>query len=142
MKTISAFQALTEEQKQAIRDTKPDFRSIWDLIPFMLAGDDQATSPAHERWCAAYEKDDMMASTAFRVLKDISVRDSFQGSVHCKMVADSTTRQNIEDCIKLLRIREYKDRVSGQLRVQFPAPTKVTWKDRKVIVEVQDKLKM
>ncbi|KAK3244877.1 hypothetical protein CYMTET_45531 [Cymbomonas tetramitiformis] len=58
-----------------------------------------------------------------------------------KMVADSTTRQNIEDCIKLLRIREYKDRVFEQLRVQFPAPTKVTWKDLEVIVEVQDKLK-
>ncbi|KAK3250689.1 hypothetical protein CYMTET_39943 [Cymbomonas tetramitiformis] len=57
------------------------------------------------------------------------------------MVADSTTRQNIEDCIKLLRIREYKDRVSEQLRVQFPAPTKVTWKDLEVIVEVQGKLK-
>ncbi|KAK3248164.1 hypothetical protein CYMTET_42364 [Cymbomonas tetramitiformis] len=250
MKT-AAFQALTEEQKQAVKDSKPDFRSIWDLIPSMLAGDDQATSPAYEWRCAAYEKDGMMASTAFRVLKDISVRDSFQGSVRCalplfhemkvgetrivcrpveaddadgeqgghewltegtstrgltgvdgtedthyfwalrafvaeleakflmkgtkekedllvakpqtpeqdglayvklcmrreaaldadKMVADSTTRQNIEDCIKLLRIREYKNRVSEQLRMQFPAPTKVTWKDLEVIVEVQDKLK-
>ncbi|KAK3287317.1 hypothetical protein CYMTET_5164 [Cymbomonas tetramitiformis] len=58
-----------------------------------------------------------------------------------KMVADSMARQNIEDCIKLLLIREYKERVSEQLRVQFPAPTKVTWKDLEVIVEVQDKLK-
>ncbi|KAK3245309.1 hypothetical protein CYMTET_45116 [Cymbomonas tetramitiformis] len=42
-----------------------------------------------------------------------------------KMVEDSMTRQNIEECIKLLRIREYKERVSEQLRVQFPAPTKL-----------------
>ncbi|KAK3233010.1 hypothetical protein CYMTET_56666 [Cymbomonas tetramitiformis] len=51
------------------------------------------------------------------------------------MVADSTTRQNIEDCIKWLRIKECKDRVSEQLRVQFPAPNKVAWKDLEVIVE-------
>ncbi|KAK3262036.1 hypothetical protein CYMTET_29089 [Cymbomonas tetramitiformis] len=217
----------------------------------MLAGDDQATSPAYEWWCAAYEKDGMMASTAFRVLKDVSDRDSFQGSVRCalppfhemkegetwrvcrpveandadgerggrdyltegtstrgltgvdategahyfwalrafvaeleakflmkgtkekedllvakpqtpeqdgmayvklcmrretalnagKMVEDITTRQNIEDYIKWLRIKEYTDRVSEQLRVQFPVPNKVTWKDLEVIVEVQDKLK-
>ncbi|KAK3289494.1 hypothetical protein CYMTET_3105 [Cymbomonas tetramitiformis] len=133
----------------------------------MLAGDDQATSPAYEWWCAAYEKDGMMASTVFRVLKDVSVRDSFQefgakflmkgtkekadllvakpqtpehddlayviklcmrreAALNAgKMVEDSTTRQNIEDCIKLLRIKEYKERVSEQLRVQFPAPNKL-----------------
>ncbi|KAK3242924.1 hypothetical protein CYMTET_47396 [Cymbomonas tetramitiformis] len=250
----AAFQALiTAEQKQALRDSKPDYRSIWDRIPSMLAGEDFATSPASEYkwWCAACEKEGMMASTAFRILKDTSVRDSFRGSVRCalppfhemkvgetwtvcrpfeendvdeeasqewltegtstrgltgidstadthyfwalrafvaeleakflmrgtkekkdlllvakpqavdqdglayvklcmrreaavhagKMVADSMTRQNIEECIKPLRISEYKERVSKQLRVQFPAPTKVTWKDLVIIVEVQDKLK-
>ncbi|KAK3286464.1 hypothetical protein CYMTET_5966 [Cymbomonas tetramitiformis] len=49
--------------------------------------------------------------------------------------------QNIEECIKGLRIKEYRDRVSEQLRVSHPAPNKVTWEDLEVIVEVQDKLK-
>ncbi|KAK3265108.1 hypothetical protein CYMTET_26189 [Cymbomonas tetramitiformis] len=154
----AAFQALTAEQKQALKDSKPDYRSIWDRIPSMLAGEDFATSPAYEWWCAAYEKEGMMASTAFRILEDISVRDSFQGSewraegtstrdltgidgtegTHCKMVADSMSRQNIEYCIKLPRIREYKDRVSEQLRVQFAAPTKVTWKDLELGIDLPE----
>ncbi|KAK3271992.1 hypothetical protein CYMTET_19688 [Cymbomonas tetramitiformis] len=94
----AAFQALSAEQKHALRDSKPDYRYIWDLIPSMLAGEDLVTSPAYECWEAALNTG--------------------------KMVADSMTRQNIEDCIKLLRIREYKERVSEQLRVQFLTPTK------------------
>ncbi|KAK3282059.1 hypothetical protein CYMTET_10187 [Cymbomonas tetramitiformis] len=78
----AAFQGLSAEQKQALRDSQPDYRSIWDLLPSFLAGEDHATSPAHEWWCAAYLKDGIiMASNAFRILKDVSERDSFQGSV-------------------------------------------------------------
>ncbi|KAK3252670.1 hypothetical protein CYMTET_38051 [Cymbomonas tetramitiformis] len=58
-----------------------------------------------------------------------------------KMVEDSIVRQDVEECIKGLRIKEYRDRVSEQLRVSHPAPNKVTWEDLEVIVEVQDKLK-
>ncbi|KAK3253474.1 hypothetical protein CYMTET_25900 [Cymbomonas tetramitiformis] len=163
MKT-AAFRALTVKQKQTLRDSKPDYRYIWDLIPSMLAGEDFATSPAYEWWCAAYEKEGMVASTAFQleakflmrgtkekkdllVAKPLTVeQDGLTYSKLCMrreaavnagtMVEDSMTRQNIEECIKLLRIREYKERVSDQLRVQFPAPTKVTWKNLEVIVEL------
>ncbi|KAK3252873.1 hypothetical protein CYMTET_37834 [Cymbomonas tetramitiformis] len=58
-----------------------------------------------------------------------------------KMVEDPIVRQDIEECIKGLRIKEYRDRMSEQLRVSHPAPNKVTWEDLEVIVEVQDKLK-
>ncbi|KAK3238010.1 hypothetical protein CYMTET_51947 [Cymbomonas tetramitiformis] len=40
------------------------------------------------------------------------------------MVEDSIVRQDIEECIKGLRIKEYRDRVSEQLRVSHPAPNK------------------
>ncbi|KAK3263392.1 hypothetical protein CYMTET_27796 [Cymbomonas tetramitiformis] len=56
-------------------------------------------------------------------------------------VSDDTLRQFIEDCVNHLRITIFKTRVSEQLRVQFPPPSKVTWKDLEGIVEVQDKLK-
>ncbi|KAK3278888.1 hypothetical protein CYMTET_13202 [Cymbomonas tetramitiformis] len=58
-----------------------------------------------------------------------------------KKVEDPIVRQDIEECVKGLRIREYRDRVSEQLRVSHPAPNKVTWEDLEIIVEVQDKLK-
>ncbi|KAK3273479.1 hypothetical protein CYMTET_18271 [Cymbomonas tetramitiformis] len=58
-----------------------------------------------------------------------------------RMVEDSIVRQDIEECIKGLRIKEYRERVSEQLRVSHPAPNKVAWEDLEVIVDVQDKLK-
>ncbi|KAK3289412.1 hypothetical protein CYMTET_3161 [Cymbomonas tetramitiformis] len=42
-----------------------------------------------------------------------------------KKVEDSIVRQDIEECVKGLRIKEYKERVSEQLRVSHPAPNKV-----------------
>ncbi|KAK3259298.1 hypothetical protein CYMTET_31700 [Cymbomonas tetramitiformis] len=210
----AAFHALSRPQaKKAFVDSKPDYRSLWDSLPSFLAGDDHSTSVAYDWWCAAYLKDGLMASHACHVLKDLTTRDSFQGSVRCaqppfhelapgatwtvckrfqegdadeleakflmkgtkekedllvaksqtteqdglayvkscrrresalnagKMVEDSIVRQDIEECIKGLRIKEYRDRVSEQLRVSHPAPNKVTWEDLEVIVEVQDKLK-
>ncbi|KAK3247263.1 hypothetical protein CYMTET_43233 [Cymbomonas tetramitiformis] len=50
-------------------------------------------------------------------------------------VADVTLRQFIEDCVERLRIAIFRTRVSEQLRVQFPPPSKVTWKDVEGIVE-------
>ncbi|KAK3247967.1 hypothetical protein CYMTET_42557 [Cymbomonas tetramitiformis] len=65
-----------------------------------------------------------------------------QAAVHAgKVVEDEVVRQNINECIKLLRIKEYRERVAEQVRVQYPTPSKITWKDLEVIVEVQDKLK-
>ncbi|KAK3244710.1 hypothetical protein CYMTET_45690 [Cymbomonas tetramitiformis] len=54
---------------------------------------------------------------------------------------DEALRTFVEDCVRLLRIKNFKTRVAEQLRVQFPPPNKVTWKDLEAIVEVQDKLK-
>ncbi|KAK3266408.1 hypothetical protein CYMTET_24965 [Cymbomonas tetramitiformis] len=58
-----------------------------------------------------------------------------------KVVSDEALRTFIEDCVERLRIKIFKTRVTDQLRVQFPPPNKVTWKDLEAIVEVQDKLK-
>ncbi|KAK3255684.1 hypothetical protein CYMTET_35149 [Cymbomonas tetramitiformis] len=44
-------------------------------------------------------------------------------------VSDEILRQFIEDCVSHLRITIFKTRVSEQLRVQFPPPCRVTWKD-------------
>ena len=54
-------------------------------------------------------------------------------------VTDDMVRQNIEECVSLLRITVFKERVREQLRSQHPAPSKVTWKHLEAIVEVQDK---
>ncbi|KAK3277278.1 hypothetical protein CYMTET_14703 [Cymbomonas tetramitiformis] len=246
----AAFHALTPQAKKAFIDSKPDYRSLWDSLPSFLAGDDHSTSVAYDWWCAAYLKNGLMASHACHVLKDLTTRDAFQGSVRCaqppfhelapgatwavckvfeegdadgelsdewesegtstkgltgpdgtenshycwalrafvaeleakflmkgtkekedllvaksqtteqdglayvkscrrreaalnagKMVEDPIVRQDVEECIKGLRIKEYRDRVSEQLRVSHPAPNKVTWEDLEVIVEVQGKLK-
>ncbi|KAK3287571.1 hypothetical protein CYMTET_4920 [Cymbomonas tetramitiformis] len=246
----AAFHALSQQAKKAFVDSKPDYRSLWDSLPSFLAGDDHSTSVAYDWWCAAYLKNGIMASHACHVLRDLTTRDAFQGSVRCaqppfhelapgatwavckvfedgdadgeqsdewesegtstkgltgtdgtedshycwalrafiaeleakflmkgtkekedlliaksqtteqdglayvkscrrreaalnagKMVEDPIVRQDIEECIKGLRIKEYRDRVSEQLRVSHPAPNKVTWEDLEVIVEVQDKLK-
>ncbi|KAK3277921.1 hypothetical protein CYMTET_14104 [Cymbomonas tetramitiformis] len=243
MKSAS-FHALSQQAKKAFADSKPDYRSLWDSLPSFLAGDDHSTSVAYDWWCAAYLKDGIMASHACHVLKDLTMRDAFQGSVRCaqppfhelapgstwavckvfeegdadgeesdewesegtstkgltgtdgtedshyfwalrafiaeleakflmkgtkekedlliakpqtteqdglayvkscrrreaalnigKMVEDPIVRQKIEECIKGLRIKEYRDRVSEQLRVSHPAPNKVTWEDLEVIVE-------
>ncbi|KAK3282676.1 hypothetical protein CYMTET_9597 [Cymbomonas tetramitiformis] len=249
MKSAS-YHALSQQQKEAFAGSRPDYRSLWDSIPSFLAGDDHATSVAYDWWCAAYLKNGVMASHACHVLKDVTMRDAYQGSVRCaqppfhelapgstwavckvfedgdedgeasdewagegtstrgltgpdgtedshyswalrafvaeleakflmkgtkekedlliakpqtneqdglayvkscrrreaalntgRRVEDSVVRQNIEECIKGLRIKEYRDRVSEQLRVSHPAPNRVTWEDLEVIVEVQDKLK-
>ncbi|KAK3286880.1 hypothetical protein CYMTET_5596 [Cymbomonas tetramitiformis] len=214
----ATFQGLIPQAKKALRESKPDYRSLWDGLPSFLAGDDHSTSVAYDWWCAAYMKSGLMASHAYHVLKDLTERDSFRGSSDewesegtstkgltgtdgtedshhfwalrafvaeleakflmkgtkekedllvaksqtpeqdglayvksCrrresalnagKMVEDSIVRQDIEECIKGLRIKEYRERVSEQLRVSHPAPNKVTWEDLEVIVEVQDKLK-
>ncbi|KAK3288393.1 hypothetical protein CYMTET_4128 [Cymbomonas tetramitiformis] len=232
----AAFHSLSPQAKKAFIDSKPDYRSLWDLLPSLLAGDDHSTSVAYDWWCASYLKDGLMASHACRVLKDLTTRDSYQGSVRCaqppfhklapgatwavckrfqegdvdgersdewenegtstkgltgadgtedshyfwalrafvaeleakflmkgtkekedllvaksqtaeqdglayvkscrrresalnagKSVGDSIVRQDVEECIKGLRIKEYRDRVSEQLRVSHPAPNKVTW---------------
>ncbi|KAK3285289.1 hypothetical protein CYMTET_7100 [Cymbomonas tetramitiformis] len=249
MKSAS-FWALSQQQKKAFADSRPDFRSLWDSLPSFLAGDDHSTSVAYDWWCAAYLKNGVMASHACHVLKDLTLRDAYEGSVRCaqppfhelapgstwavckvfeegdvdgedsdewagdgtstkgltgpdgtedshyfwalrafvaeleakflmkgtkekedllvakpqtteqdglayvkscrrreaalntgKKVEDPIVRQDIEECVKGLRIREYRDRVSEQLRVSHPAPNKVTWEDLEIIVEVQDKLK-
>ncbi|KAK3235820.1 hypothetical protein CYMTET_54004 [Cymbomonas tetramitiformis] len=246
----AAFHSLSALAKKAFIESKPDYRSLWDLLPSLLAGDDYATSVAYDWWCASYMKNGLMASHAFHVLKDLAKRDSYQGSVRCaqppfhelapgttwavckkfedgdaegepsdewekeatstkgltgldgtedshyfgalrafiaeletkfllkgtkekedllvaksqtaeqdglayvkscrrreaalnagKSVGDSIVRQDVEECTKGLRIKEYRDRVSEQLRVSHPAPSRVTWEDLEVIVEVQDKLK-
>ncbi|KAK3289632.1 hypothetical protein CYMTET_2949 [Cymbomonas tetramitiformis] len=246
----AAFHSLSPEAKKAFIDSKPDYRSLWDSLHSLLAGDDHSTSVAYDWWCASYLKNGLMASHARHVLKDLTTRDSYQGSVRCaqppfhelapgatwavckrfqegdadgersdewenegtstkgltgadgtedshyfwalrafvaeleakflmkgtkekedllvaksqtaeqdglayvkscrrresalnagKLVGDSIVRQDVEECIKGLRIKEYRDRVSEQLRVSHPAPNKVTWEDLEVIVEVQDKLK-
>ncbi|KAK3235966.1 hypothetical protein CYMTET_53854 [Cymbomonas tetramitiformis] len=80
---LASFHALSQQQKKAFADSKPDLRSLWDSLPSFLAGDDHSTSVAYDWWCAAYLKDGVMASHACHVLKDLTMRDAFQGSVRC-----------------------------------------------------------
>ncbi|KAK3234198.1 hypothetical protein CYMTET_55543 [Cymbomonas tetramitiformis] len=76
------------------------------------------------------------------LMKGTKEKEDLESALNAgKSVGDSIVRQDVEECIKGLRIKEYRDRVSEQLRVSHPAPNKVTWEDLEVIVEVQDKLK-
>ncbi|KAK3258644.1 hypothetical protein CYMTET_32318 [Cymbomonas tetramitiformis] len=67
MKSAS-FHTLSQQQKKAFADSRPDLRSLWDSLPSFLAGDDHSTSVAYDWWCAAYLKDGVMASHACHVL--------------------------------------------------------------------------
>ncbi|KAK3270049.1 hypothetical protein CYMTET_21533 [Cymbomonas tetramitiformis] len=216
-----AGQALSPEQKTAMRNTPPDWQAVSDMIPSMLAGDGNQTvaSPAYSWWCESYESGGMVASNMDRVPKDTGERGPLEGAVPCarppfnemengahgsdgtvdsqyyfalrafiaaldnkfmmkgtqekvdlltckpqehgqdgltyvkmcqrremqlntgKVVTDEELRTFIEDCVERLRIKVFQTRVSEQLRVQFPPPNRVTWKDLEVIVEVQDKLR-
>ncbi|KAK3249256.1 hypothetical protein CYMTET_41307 [Cymbomonas tetramitiformis] len=44
----ASFHALSQQQKKAFAESRPDFRSLWDSIPSFLAGDDHSTSVAYD----------------------------------------------------------------------------------------------
>ncbi|KAK3283802.1 hypothetical protein CYMTET_8520 [Cymbomonas tetramitiformis] len=79
----AAFMSLSAQQQKDFKNSKPDYRAIWELIPIFLAGDDSSTSVAYEWWCALYEMGGIMASNAWRVLKDVREHDAIRGSVRC-----------------------------------------------------------
>ncbi|KAK3259287.1 hypothetical protein CYMTET_31707 [Cymbomonas tetramitiformis] len=58
-----------------------------------------------------------------------------------KEISDEEMRQAIDECVKYLRIKIYRTRVTEQVRAQYPPPGRITWKDLEGIIGVQDKLK-
>ncbi|KAK3243340.1 hypothetical protein CYMTET_47010 [Cymbomonas tetramitiformis] len=79
----TSFLSLSKEQQEEFRNSQPDWRAIWEMIPAMLAGDDSSISVAYDWWCAVYEMGGTMASNAWRTLKDTGQYDAIRGSVRC-----------------------------------------------------------
>ncbi|KAK3281563.1 hypothetical protein CYMTET_10652 [Cymbomonas tetramitiformis] len=71
---------LTDVQKQILRDTPPDWQTLWDIIPSCLDGKDSA---AHSWWCENYDSGGVVASNMDRVLKDNSEHGPLEGSIPC-----------------------------------------------------------
>ncbi|KAK3235225.1 hypothetical protein CYMTET_54552 [Cymbomonas tetramitiformis] len=72
--------SLSDEQKKALRDTPPDWETLWDIITTCLDGKD---SSALGWWCENYESGGVVASNMDRVLKDTSVHGPLEGSIPC-----------------------------------------------------------
>ncbi|KAK3256374.1 hypothetical protein CYMTET_34488 [Cymbomonas tetramitiformis] len=49
---------MTVAQKIMLRNTRPDWQMVWDMIPSLLAGDGNQTvaSRAYGWWCESYER--------------------------------------------------------------------------------------
>ncbi|KAK3233688.1 hypothetical protein CYMTET_56045 [Cymbomonas tetramitiformis] len=54
---------LSDEQKQTLRDTPPEWQTLWDIVPTCLDGKD---SSAHSWWCENYESGGIVASNMDR----------------------------------------------------------------------------
>ncbi|KAK3284982.1 hypothetical protein CYMTET_7401 [Cymbomonas tetramitiformis] len=199
MKSAALFMSLSAQQQKDFKNSKPDYRAIWELIPIFLAGDDSSTSVTYEWWLAVdgdadgevsgewrtvgpsikgltgvdeteethyfwalrgfiaaleakllmkgtKEKQDLLLAKPQTAEQDgltfVKLCQRREAAVHAGVVVpDEVVRQNILECIKMLRIKEFRDRVAEQVRSQYPAPDRVTWNNLEVIVEVQDKLK-
>ncbi|KAK3259286.1 hypothetical protein CYMTET_31706 [Cymbomonas tetramitiformis] len=72
---------LDQEQKNQIRNSQPDWQTIWDAIPGMLVGDTEEAveSVAYSWFMETFEKDGLMASRRDRILKDTRQHSSPQG---------------------------------------------------------------
>ena len=84
LKTVQGV-TMTPDQRARLQRTQPDYRTLYEMIPSMLAGEDSSTSLAFDWWCSSFEQDGLVASRQWRVLKDISSHNAERGSVTCSM---------------------------------------------------------
>ncbi|KAK3264709.1 hypothetical protein CYMTET_26565 [Cymbomonas tetramitiformis] len=88
---------MTLAQRTALKKSQPDWQTIGDSIPSLLAGDGTlaATSPAYNWWCESYKKDGVVASNMYRVLKDTSEHGPGRGGLAQSHRSTSWNRQQI-----------------------------------------------
>ncbi|KAK3247547.1 hypothetical protein CYMTET_42952 [Cymbomonas tetramitiformis] len=79
-KLRSVAGTLTEAQIKILRETPPDFETLWDIIPACLAGENSQTL---SWWRENYEKGGVVASNMDRVLKDTSEHGPLEGYIPC-----------------------------------------------------------
>ncbi|KAK3276903.1 hypothetical protein CYMTET_15054 [Cymbomonas tetramitiformis] len=79
-KLRSVAGTLTEAQIKALRETPPDWETLWDIIPACLTGENSQTL---SWWRENYEKGGVVASNMDRILKDTSEHGPLEGSIPC-----------------------------------------------------------
>ncbi|KAK3233972.1 hypothetical protein CYMTET_55752 [Cymbomonas tetramitiformis] len=78
-------QSLSPEKRAWIRNSWPDYQAIWDLLPTLMQGKDGvlATTVAFSWFMESYEKDGVVASNAWRILKNMEQHGSMKGAIPC-----------------------------------------------------------
>ncbi|KAK3273151.1 hypothetical protein CYMTET_18608 [Cymbomonas tetramitiformis] len=79
-KLRSVTGTLTDAQIKTLRETPPDWETLWDIIPACLAGENSQTL---SWWRENYEKGGVVASNMDRVLKDTSEHGPLEGTIPC-----------------------------------------------------------
>ena len=54
--------AMPAAQRQRLQRTQPDYRTLYEMIPSMLSGDDSSTSLAFDWWCSSFDQGGQVAS--------------------------------------------------------------------------------
>ncbi|KAK3240385.1 hypothetical protein CYMTET_49747 [Cymbomonas tetramitiformis] len=78
-------QALSADKRAWIRNSWPDYQAIWDLLPTLMQGKDGilTTTVAFSWLMEAYEKDGVVASNMWRILKNMEKHGPVKGSIPC-----------------------------------------------------------
>ncbi|KAK3252585.1 hypothetical protein CYMTET_38118 [Cymbomonas tetramitiformis] len=78
-------QALSADKRAWIRNSWPDYQAIWDVLPTLMQGKDGilTTTVAFSWLMEAYEKDGVVASNTWRILKNMEGHGPVKGSIPC-----------------------------------------------------------
>ncbi|KAK3277909.1 hypothetical protein CYMTET_14118 [Cymbomonas tetramitiformis] len=78
-------QNLSAEKRTWIKNSWPDYQAIWDVLPTCMQGKDGAltTTVAFSWFMEAYEKDGVVASNMWRILKSVEEHGPLKGSIPC-----------------------------------------------------------
>ncbi|KAK3253430.1 hypothetical protein CYMTET_37320 [Cymbomonas tetramitiformis] len=78
-------QSLSPEKRAWIRNSWPDYQAMWDLLPTLMQGKDGvlATTVAFSWFMESYEKDGVVASNAWRILKNMEQHGPMKGAIPC-----------------------------------------------------------
>ena len=78
-------QSLSPEKRAWIRNSWPDYQAIWDLLPTLMQGKDGvlATTVAFSWLMESYEKDGVVASNMWRILKNLEQHGPMKGAIPC-----------------------------------------------------------
>ena len=78
-----AMAGLTDAQREKIRKQQPDWRTLWEALPWLLMNDKEESieSVAYSYFMEAFELDGVMTSRMDRILKDTREHGPLRGAV-------------------------------------------------------------